>query len=178
MPQHKAHFYFPSRVQYFFYLALAILPMGVFFLFVHEMGHALVAIALGWEVLAIRIPIIPIEDGFVDVIIPFDASVAARVLLFSAGSIATFIVGLIFFVFIYKFKFSPFWEMAFAIYFLFFSLDLMIYNIIDVFFLQQGDWAYIYSICPAFNGTMLIIAIGFWALLGHNYDKIAHRLEF
>jgi hypothetical protein len=147
--------------------------------FIHEIGHGIIALVFGWDILTIKLSYFPfIFDLKAHIVIITHNAIDWQIILMkSFGSIFCLIIGSVFLFLFYKFRLNHYAEFFLFIYFIVFSLDLIIYIIWDVFWVRYGDWYDIYQLSPEFVGSFLIFSILYLILLTFYHKKILNRLE-
>jgi hypothetical protein len=145
------------------------------FAFVHEIGHGLWSLMLGYSIEDWYIPMIPMRNGWIDV--GYISNERDLILILLMGSFFSFAVGNFLLLVIYKFKLHPFLEFGGFCFGLMLSLDLLVYNLFDVFWLRIGDWYDLYQLNPIINLFSLLIGIIHLMVLAKTFQKVYEKMD-
>lgn len=136
--------------------------------FLHELGHIIVAKAFGCEIIEISLSgnpfVVVFEGGWVQ----FNChglSEKQLIIISASGSLFTLIFGFISLAIALTHKLNPVIESALFWIGTMTILDVVFYNLLDVFFVQNGDWYYIFTRNPYINGIVMIfsfVLVWFW----------------
>lgn len=175
----KYSFHFSENKRLLIYLLICLIPCAIIEAFLHESGHVLMAWLLNVQVLEFKIQPYPFswDNSYVLLGYPPNFPKWGIVLIMLSGGLFTLSIGLFCLILFYHRKMHPFGEIFFSFYFILLSFDFIIYNFLDVFFIQFGDWYYIYKTYPYINGIFLLIGIIFIVLLVKHFTKIANKID-
>lgn len=158
------------------------IPAAFLLSFVHETGHCVIALSFGWKITEYHVSFFPFDLSFSEayvVFLPRPGAIEAEIILVAlGGSLATFVTSLLFFLPFYKLRLHPFLEMFFFCYNLLFFMEMVAYIIIDLFFLKNGDWYFIYQLKPWLVGLFLVGGMTSLVLYTIYFKKILRRLDF
>lgn len=157
------------------------LPMAILYTFIHESGHAIVALIFGWDIVDFQISFFPfILDslgGYVMISIPGMPMDWQLIAMYGAGSLFTLIVAYVLFFLFYNFKLNKYAELALVVYMAVLALDSIAYIFRDMFFGGTGDWYQCYSLSPVFVCIVLALCILNIVLFVANFKKIVREVD-
>lgn len=166
--------------KFFLYVLFALLPAVIIISFIHESGHYIMALCVGWDVSGIHLNFFPFTNDFgysYILLCPDEANIIEYSLVAMAGSIHTLIWGYIFFVLYYKFELPSFLEIFLFLYSVMLVLEITIYLIIDIFIFQFGDWFIVFRYTPYLVPIFIIISYLNLYLFLKNIEKIRENLQ-
>lgn len=176
----KKYLFSESKDNLLTYILLFI-PITFIYNVLHELGHGIFALTLGYDIEKF---VIPIFTDFINgsariwLIIPENAPLSNLILISLGGSLFNLLIGSVLLFLAYKLKFSRTIETILGLYGFILSMDFIIYNIGDVFFIQEGDWMYVFSHFPYINGIFIIIAILYLIILVRQKKEIVKEIQF
>jgi hypothetical protein len=169
----------PNR--FYIYVLITMFPSIILITFIHEFGHYIIAILLGWNVSCMDINLLPFtldfESAYICLSSPLNTPPYEWVLVAIGGSLHTLIWGYIFFILYYKFKLPPILEVFCFLYSIMFISEISTYILFDIFFLQMGDWQIVYQNAPLVIPIFLILSFLNIHFYLKNFDEIRERLE-
>ncbi|MFX1453819.1 MAG: hypothetical protein ACFFDB_00455 [Promethearchaeota archaeon] len=171
-----------SKFELTLYIILALIPAAIIFSLIHETGHILAAKLLGYEIAGVNINLFPflpdIDNSWVNIFGYCEEMPKSDYIVIAiAGSIHTLIWSYIFFILYYKFKFHPFIEILLFLYSVMLFLDVILYPIIDIFFLQCCDFYKVFVINPIIVGVILSLGIINFILFIVFFKRIVFRVD-
>jgi hypothetical protein len=162
-------------------LAVCFIPAAIILSVIHETGHAVVALALKFQIQEIHLSFLPFvfdfSNPFVRMIPPPTATQLDLVMVMLAGSGATLFWGLVLFLLYYKRKLPQLAEVFCLTYSVLLIMDLGIYSIADIFFLRIGDFFYLYTVSPILCGVIVVGVIILFIAFVYHKDVILDRFD-
>ena len=166
--------------KFYLYIILSLIPAMIIITFIHEVGHIIVALIYGWDIIEIHISIFPflleLDHSWVLVGYGMVESSSKLIIFALAGSLHTLIWGYLFFYLYYKYDLPLFFEIFFYIYSFIMIFEMIAYIFIDLFYIKIGDWNFIYQLNPIIVGIFLALGIINLVLFSRNFDKIRESL--
>ena len=162
------------------YLFFSLITIPFLITLIHESGHMLMALIVGWEVYSVQFTYFPFTFHMASGLthIGIDQYNAMKLtLVLSAGSFHSLIWGYIFFLLVYKYELPKFIELAFFTYSIVLLIEGIGYIIFDLLFLKGGDWWHIYQLNPIIIYIMINLIIFNVGLFVLYYREIIKKID-
>lgn len=170
-----------QKFRYIFFIILFFMLMPMITSFIHELGHAITLKFYGIRIYEFHITYFPFVLDFSN---PYVAYISSRELINfdifwinASGSLFSLFIGIIFIALYYFFNLNKYIEFFFFQYSIYLILEMIIYIILDIFFMRMGDWYSLYEISPLIVQFSIIVYLLILSFLFLNMRKILQNLD-